>query len=225
MTINKNQITEEQVQKGQAVYSIKVLNVYDILVLGVSNRWIWQCPTPILLDWFNEHVSSQHLDIGVGTGYFLDHCRFPTTPPKLTLMDLNPNTLNYANGRLARYQPQLIEHDVFQTLSDVPKALFDSVSINYLLHCLPGDMPAKAVVFDHVLPLLSGNGVLFGSTILQGGVTRNGAAKRLMALYNKKGIFSNTQDSLESLKSELQARFSNVRIEITGCVARFAAYV
>ena len=36
--------TAEQVAAGQAVYSKRVLSAYDLVVLGVSNRWILEVP-------------------------------------------------------------------------------------------------------------------------------------------------------------------------------------
>ena len=60
-------ISSEDVEAGQAVYSRRVLGIYDILVLGLSNRWIWKCPTKHLLEHYNRCLSSNHLDVGVGT--------------------------------------------------------------------------------------------------------------------------------------------------------------
>jgi hypothetical protein len=45
--------------------------------------------------------------------------------------------------------------------------------------------------------------IVFSSTLLQDGIQRNWFAKRLMKGYNQKGIFSNQQDSLESLVRSL----------------------
>lgn len=38
-------VTTEQIEAGQAVYTKSNLAVYDFVVLGVSNRFIWKCPT------------------------------------------------------------------------------------------------------------------------------------------------------------------------------------
>jgi hypothetical protein len=174
------------------------------------------------LRFFDAHVSANHLDIGVGSGYFLDHCVFPTPQPRITLMDLNPMSLAYAARRIVRYRPDTFLGNVLEPL-DPPTAGFDSISLNYLLHCLPGDMAAKAIVFDHIKPWMNAGGVCFGSTLLQGGVTRNWAAKLLMAHYNRHGVFSNRHDDVETLEAALRARFSRVEIEIVGCAALFYA--
>ncbi|MEA7571661.1 CoA transferase, partial [Salmonella enterica subsp. enterica serovar Virginia] len=41
-------------------------------------------------------------------------------------------------------------------------------------------------------------GTLFGATILGKEVPHNAFGKKLMAVYNKKGIFSNTNDSADT---------------------------
>jgi hypothetical protein len=74
---------------GQAVYSRWTLQLYDLYVLGLSCRLAWRCPASALLPHYDAHVSSHHLDVGVGSGYFLDRCRFPVPRPAIVLLDLN----------------------------------------------------------------------------------------------------------------------------------------
>jgi hypothetical protein len=82
---------------------------------------------------------------------------------------------------------------------------FASIGLNYILHCLLGDLAEKAVVFDNLKPFLAPDGVVFGATLLSEGVERSRATRTLMRIYNKKGIFSNEGDGLESLRRELEA--------------------
>jgi hypothetical protein len=214
--------TPEEVAAGQAIYTPKLLSNYDLLVLGLSNRFIWRCPTPRQLAHYDRHVSANHLDVGVGTGYFLDRCMFPETAPRVALMDMNANSLDFAARRIARYEPETYERNV---LAEIPfeGERFDSVGLNYLLHCLPGDMSAKARCFDFLEPLMKPGAVIFGTTLLQDGVERSAAARALMSFYNSKGVFSNTRDSLGALALELEKRFSDVSIEVVGCGALFSA--
>lgn len=210
----------KEVQAGQAVYSRGVLWVYDLWVHGMSNHFLWKCPTQKMVQFYNQHVSGNHLDVGVGTGYFLDRCGFPISKPRLALMDLNENTLRFCAKRLERYQPEVYVRNILEPIAfDQPK--FDSIGMNYLLHCLPGDFQTKGDVFKHLRALLKSNGVLFGSTLLQQGVSPNKAAQWLMNTYNKKGIFCNRHDSLEVLKKQLKLYFSEVSIQTVGCVAFF----
>lgn len=193
-------------------------------MLGTSNHLLWKCPTQRLLDHYNQHVSANHLDVGVGTGYFLDRCQFPTSTARVALMDLNPNALEFAAARIARYHLELYLQNVLDPISlNVEK--FDSVGINYLLHCLPGSIASKSVVFDHLKALMNPNAIIFGSTLLQSGVHRNWAAKRLMEIYNQRGIFSNRQDDLKGVKRSLTERFSDVSVEVVGCAVVFSGRV
>lgn len=207
---------------GQAVYTKRTLKIYDLLVLGISNKWIWKCPTPQLLAFYNQHISGNHLDVGVGTGYFLDRCQFPVERPRIGLMDLNANSLTTAAKRIARYSPTMDQVNVLEpTTRTIPT--FDSIGLNYLFHCLPGTMAEKAVAFDHLNPFLSPDGTIFGSTLLQGDAPRNAAARKLMAFYNKKGIFGNTSDSREALEHELDQRYHKWELKTIGCAALFWA--
>ncbi len=213
------QFSVSEVEAGQAVYSRRVLKAYDLLVLGLSNRLIWRCPTPGLLDLYNRHVGADHLDVGVGTGYFPDRCR-PPEGARVALLDLNANSLAAASGRISRYRPETYRANVLAPL-EIDAAPFSSVAMNYLLHCLPGSIGEKAVAFDHVDPLLLPGGVIFGATLLGGGVRRGMLARRLMAFYNRKGIFSNTADDLEGLERALADRYPEWGVEVVGCGALF----
>ncbi len=215
-------ITQQQIDAGQAVYSKRTLNMYDFVVLSVSNRWVWKCGTDVLLQHFNTYVSNNHLDVGVGSGYFLDHCRFSDTQPRVGLMDINTSALGFSRKRIERYAPEIYEHDFFQPVSSTIKP-FDSVSVNYLLHCIPGSMHEKCTGLANLSQLMRPEATIFGATILAKGIEKTWLAERLMSFYNKKGIFSNGDDSLDDLTECLNAHFSNVRIQVEGCVAIFSA--
>ncbi len=209
------------VEAGQAVYTPLTLRLYDLVVLGFSNRFLWRCPTSLLRAHYDAHVGACHLDVGVGTGYFLDRARWPVDAPRITLLDLNAHSLAAAARRIGRYRPETVQADC---LAPWPVAgQFDSVGLGYLLHCLPGRIPEKAVVLDHAAAALADGGTVFGATILQGDAPRSGAAQRLMNLYNRKGIFSNAGDTFADLRAALEARFSEVTLTRSGAVALFAA--
>ena len=206
---------------GQAAYTPATLRLYDTVVLGFSNRVLWRCPTRHLRALFDRNVSDRHLDIGVGTGYFLDRARFPDPSPAITLLDLNAVCLDVAARRIARYRPTRVNANTLEPLPvDGP---FESVSLCYLLHCLPGAMADKAIVFDHVAAVLAPGAVVFGATIVQGDAPRSWAARRLMTVYNRKGVFSNTGDTERALREALEARFADVSVCLHGCVVLFEA--
>lgn len=213
--------TPQEIEAGQAVYSPLVLRLYDLVVLGLSNSLLWRCPTAEIEKLYARNVTARHLDIGVGTGYYLDRVRWPVPEPAITLLDLNQNALDAASKRIARVGPRAVRADCLAPLPLSGK--FDSVGLCYLLHCLPGTIAAKAIVFDHLRPLLAPGARIFGATILQGGLRRSKPAQALMDFYNRKGVFSNASDHLDDLVPALRERFSGVRIATFGTVALFEA--
>lgn len=218
-----NQATAAQMA-GQRIYSPLTLKLYDLWVMGVSNRWLWRCPTLEIQALYDLNVSATHLDVGVGTGYFLKRAAWPVDLPKITLLDLNTASLAAASGRIAEFHPRMVHANALAPLPAI--GTFESVGLCYLLHCLPGSMVDKAAVFDHLKPLLSPGARVFGATILpvrQDGEPVKPAAARLMALYNAKGVFSNEHDRLEDLEAALRSRFEGVHVETKGHVALFSA--
>jgi SAM-dependent methyltransferase len=213
--------TADQIEAGHAAYTPMVLRVYDWFVLGVSNRLIWRCPTSALRQLYDRNVSDRHLDIGVGTGYFLDKAAWPVANPSITLVDLNQNCLDAASARVRRFAPDTV---IANALEPLPLGkTFRSAGLCYLLHCMAGAIPEKAVVFDHLRPLLEPGARVFGATIVQGGVPRSQPAQAFMDVYNRKGLFANATDTAEDLDAALRARFSQVKVDVKGQVALFQA--
>ena len=209
-------------RSGHTIYNRALLSIYDFCVLGFLCRFMWRCPSRHLMDLYNQCVTSNHLDVGVGTGYFLDHCRFPTHKPRIALIDLNTNSLDVTRRRLSRYAPVAYRRDVLE-LIDVDTQPFDSVAINGLLHCLPGTIRTKGVVFDHLKPLLKPGGLIFGCTILNKGVKKSPPAQWTMNWLNRQKVFTNLEDDLEDLKAELSKRFQRYDVQVIGCMALFWA--
>jgi hypothetical protein len=207
---------------GQAVYTATSLRIYDAFVLGFSNRFLWHCPTAELVALYDDNVSANHLDAGVATGYFLDRCRFPVAAPRLCLLDLNARCLATAAARVERYRPETLQANVLAPI-DKPAEPFDSLGITYLLHCLPGPMSRKAVAFANLKPMLKDGARVFGATILGRGVPHNALGRRVMRLYNARGIFGNADDDLAGLQEVLAAQFRDVALWQRGTVALFTA--
>jgi SAM-dependent methyltransferase len=213
--------TAANIEAGHAFYTKRALRLYDLAILGFFSRVAWRCPAGRILQHYDEHVSANHLDVGVGTGYFLDRCQYPSTSPRLALMDLNTNCLDVAAQRTARYQPETYCANVLEPLPFAAPT-FDSVGMNYLLHCIPGTIESKAIAFEHLKALTNPGAVIFGATLLHDGVHRNWLARQVMARNNKHGIFSNIHDDLAGLEAALGAHLRQPTIEVVGCVALFA---
>jgi SAM-dependent methyltransferase len=212
--------TAEQIRAGQAAFNDHTLKYYDWLLQWTCNR-IWRCPIGQTLELYQRHLSSNHLEVGVGTGYFLDRSRFPSPNPRLALLDLNPHCLKHTGRRLRRLAPEVYRADVLAPIELAVKR-FDSVAINYVLHCVPGAFPGKGLAFANLKPLLNAGGVLFGSTVLRQGVPCDWRARAFMRLYNARHVFSNLQDSLVGLRQALEENLRNVQVDVIGCVAQFS---
>lgn len=213
------------------VYSGLSLRLYDFVVLIFSNYWVWRCPTErILLPFFQKHIGQNaHLDIGVGTGYYpAASVKRLSELTNVTLIDLNPATLEAARNRLRRagYAGEISTHEqsVFSPLSESTHSKFDSISLFYLLHCLPGSIFDKTnAILDNVIPALASGGVVYGATILGKGVHHTWIGCWLMDLYNKKGIFTNYNDDRDGLERCLKARFEELETKLIGAVLLFEA--
>lgn len=218
----KIRATKAQRIAAERAYTPLSLRFYDFWVHGLSNHLLWRCPTRHLVSQYERLMSPWHLDIGVGTGYFLNKAVFPVRAPEITLLDLNQTCLDTAAARLARYNPRTVRANLFEPLPP-ETGLFSSVSMTYVLHCLPGSIGTKAIVFDRLRPLLANDALVFGATIFQRGVKVSPPAQKLIDLYNDKGIISNRDDWPEDLERSLQKRFGKVEIEMHGMVALFEA--
>ncbi len=217
--------SQSDVISGQQIYNPFVLKLYDFWVLNISNSYIWKCPSKYLLESFDRNMSQYHLDVGVGTGYFIERSNSTRQLRRLGLFDLNANSLRVAHTRISRvtdFDPVCFQGDVLgnQPLNTMS---FDSLSLNYLFHCLPGSIEQKLVsVVEHLKPSLSPQAKIFGATILGKDVKLGGVAKHLMELYNKKKIFCNYEDSERGLSDALHRYCVDVEIELKGCVALFS---
>lgn len=211
---------KEQVGPTPVVFNHRMLTYYDWLLEFTCNR-IWRCPIRRTLELYGRHLSSNHLEVGVGTGYFLAHSRLPGSQPRLALLDLSPHCLERTAARLSRYAPEVYRANALAPI-ELSVRRFDSIAINYVLHCMPGALPEKGIAFANLKPLLSASGVLFGSTVLRHGVRCDLGARAFMHLYNARRIFCNLEDSLTGLRKALEATFCDVKIDVVGCVAEFS---
>jgi hypothetical protein len=209
------------IAKGHAIYTPFMLSIYDLLVHSLSNRFAWRCSTRRLLDLYRANLSDNHLEAGVGTGFFLDRAGDGRLN-RLVAIDINRHCLDRAARRLARFNPTLQQVNLLAPIT-LNLAPFSSIGFTYVLHCLPGRISEKLVSVDHLRPLMKNDAMLFGATILGRGIAPNWAARALLDLYNVKGVFSNREDDLASLSSGLRQRFDKVEIETQGCVAIFRA--
>jgi hypothetical protein len=90
---------DDPAYRGQRGYTRWLLRLYDPLVIGHIARIVWRCPVANLQAGYLEHIRDGHLDVGPGTGYFLEHAGMPVGS-RVTILDPNRNVLRHAVARL-----------------------------------------------------------------------------------------------------------------------------
>ena len=205
---------------GQREYTPLFLKIYDPVILGFFTRVVWRCPTTRLLEEYQRHVRHRHLDVGPGTGYFLERAGLPEHSP-VTLLDPNADVLGHASRRLQHLDITTVEADVCKPLPvDGP---FDSAALAGVIHCLPGPLSRKAGAVANVAAVLAPTGVLFGSSILGTSGSHTWLSRRALYVLNRRGTFDNLGDTEEGLSEILRASFDQVELETIGSMAIFAA--
>lgn len=205
---------------GQKDYSRALLNLYDPLVLGPIARFVWQCPTSGLLERYRRHVRPNHLDVGPGTGYFLDRSGLAEGSP-VTIVDPNRNVLRHVTRRLRQFDVTAVEADVLKPLPIAGP--FDSAALHLVIHCLPGPMARKSAAVGNVAAVLAPSGVLFGASVLGTAGHHNRAARQFLAAFNRQRAFDNLADTESGLREILEASFDHVELDTIGSIALFAA--
>ncbi|KAI4252678.1 MAG: hypothetical protein LQ352_004139 [Teloschistes flavicans] len=216
--------SSEASARGAAIYSQSwLLTIYDWWVLGVVSTYAWACSVPqYTLPWFQKNLrKGQHLDIGVGTGYYL--AKSDLTGVQVTLADLNQDALDATRDRLVLEgkvksgETRCILHDITRPLpASCPK--FNSMSLYYLLHCMPGPVPAKTVIFSHLKHSLTPDGVISGASILGKDVRHNLFGRLIMTFGNWNGMFDNRGDNAADFDDALREHFDDVETQVRGAI-------
>ena len=212
---------EPPMNAGARYYGAITLPLYDLAVLGVAVPLCWGCPVGEVQALYDRNLGAAHLDVGVATGRFLHRAAWAAPDKSLTLMDLNPRAARYAAHRLRRYAPEILTGDARAPFPTQRR--FNSIGLTHLLHCIPGDISAKASVFDHAAARLAPGGVVFGASVTPKGARKSPQAALLLAAMNRIGALNNALDSHDALRAALEARFATVRIWRRGLSSLFEA--
>jgi SAM-dependent methyltransferase len=205
---------------GQREYTPFFLRIYDPVILGFFTPVVWRCPTARLVEGYRRSVRPRHLDVGPGTGYFLERAGLPDGSP-VALLDPNVNVLERASRRLQRLDVTTVEADVCKPLPI--SGPFNSAAMNGVIHCLPGPLSRKAGAIANVAAVLAPDGVLFGASILGTTGRHTRLSRTLLESNNRRGVFDNLGDTEDGLREILEASFETVDVETIGTMAIFAA--
>ena len=187
--------------KGQAGYNAAMLAIYDVWVLKFMTKAVWKLPVAQGVERYRRHMGHRHLDVGPGTGYFIEKAD-PSPDTEITLLDPNQTVLRHVAKRLEEWHPITVEADVMKPLPvDGP---FDSAALSFVLHCLRGPEGNKAVAVRNIADVLSLEGVLFGGTVLGLQSNHSKSARAFLRAANKQGGFDNVDDTAEGLRRILR---------------------
>jgi len=197
-----------------------MLAVYDRFVIGFVSWFVWRVPMDPVMEGYRQHIRDRHLDIGAGTGWFIERSGLPDGS-RVTLIDPNPNVLRHAARKLHRFDVTTVEADVLKPLP--VQGPFESAALNLVIHCLPGPLSRKAAAVENIASVLAPTGVLFGASVLGRSGDHSWLARRFLAAFNRRGAFDNLDDSEDGLRAILEASFEQVELETVGSAAIFSA--
>ena len=207
---------DDPAYKGQRDFTPFALRFYDPFVLQFSAGWVWHCPLDRLLENYRWHIRPNHLDVGPGTGYFLEHAGLPEgsevdprpEPQRPAPRRGAPGDAGRDGGRSRRAQASARQGAV-RLRRDEPGAP---------LPARPdgpqgGGDPERR---KGAQP----DGLFFGSTVLGDSGNHSWAARRMLDLYNGRGSFDNRLDT-EEVREILEASFEHVELDVVGSIAIF----
>ncbi|MFA9202710.1 MAG: hypothetical protein ACEQSD_01775 [Flavobacteriales bacterium] len=204
------------------VYNKFTLELYDLVILRLSSTLVWRCPTAQLVLVYSHYLSRRHLEVGVGTGYLLQHGVFPSHSVTLLLADCSTTVVRHALRRLVRYQPKAVVFDLMQAdWPDLPKQ--QSIGINYVWHGLQGTPEQRGALLGRLANLLTDDGVLFGATVRGIHPQMSRLATYASRRWLTAGLFNNQYDTPELLADYLRRYFTEVEVWLRGEVILFIA--
>ena len=207
--------------RGQRDYTRVLLHLYDPLVIRHIGKAVWGVPERPLLEPYRRYPRDPHLDVGPGTGWFLDHSNL-APGSRVTVVDPNRNVLRHVSRRLGqRFDLTAVEADVLKPLP--VQGPFESAALNLVIHCLPRPLERKALAIANIAAVLAPTGVLFGATVLGRSADHSRLGRAFLAVFNRQGGFDNLDDTEAWLRETLEASFEEVEVRTVASAATFVA--
>ena len=202
----------------------KNIQKYDKFVNEINCEKVWKCSRKHIINNYNSNINYNHLEIGPGTGMFLKKENLNVNLNKLTLVDINNKILNHSRHNLDSEHSNInsLVYDLFSY--EIPSNIeFNSVGINYVLHCVPGNLQTK---LDKLIGNLGNNKYnLFGASVICDPLHMNPIAEYELMFLNAVGIFYNNNDTYEELNEYLNNKNYNFSLKKQGYVAIFNVHV
>lgn len=210
--------------RGYEVYTGWSDRYYNFWTYNINCPFAWGVRLKQLVSFNLEHMTKNHLEVGVATSKIIEKCA--TKGQMLGLLDMNTFSLDKTSEKLrGKYQIRPIQANILDPIAETHQ--YTSIALNFVMHCVAGSFEegekTKRQAFYHLGKLLTEEGVLYGTTILAQGVKHNIFGRYLCWQFNSLGMFSNTQDSAHDLKAGLEQYFDDVSVEMKKRVAFFVA--
>lgn len=188
------------------------------MVNDINCTYAWRCPKKNIIKNYKSNIKNNHLEIGPGTGYFLKN-NFDIK--KLYLIDINQDTLDFSYQNLSENYNDIniINHNLFEEKLFINN--LESAGINYVLHCVPGNLEDK---IDNLVNNLKSNKQItyFGATVLNDEDLQTNVSRLELQFLNKFKIFNNKNDYSKNLINFLKYNNFNYKIKIVGNVLIFS---
>ena len=198
----------------------KNINNYDRIVNDFNCKNVWKCPTVNIFNNYRNNISYNNLEIGPGTGFFFNKKNSGINLKNLTLVDVNKDILNFSKQNLEKEYSniEVLHHDLFsQKIQE--SIYFESVGVNYVLHCVSGNLQTK---LDKLIHNLGNNKYkLFGASVICDPLHMNTIAEYELIFLNALGIFNNNEDTYYELEEYLNSRNIKFSLRKQGYVAIF----
>ena len=176
---------DDPAYRGQSDYTPSVLRMYDPFVLGFAARYVWRCPTSLLVERYRRYIRDGHLDVGPGHRLLPRPVRAAGRAAASRSSTRTRTSCATSRRRLRRLDVTAVEADVLKPLPvDGP---FESAALHLVIHCLPGPMSRKAVAVANVAAVLAPTGVLFGASVLGTSGSHTWLARQVSALLQLAG--------------------------------------
>tara|TARA_Y100000991_G_C21955959_1_gene342079 strand:+ start:513 stop:1394 length:882 start_codon:yes stop_codon:yes gene_type:complete len=194
-----------------------IMKNYDFFVNHINCKYVWECDQRNIIDMYKKNIRSNHVEIGPGTGYFLKEHKFNN----LTLIDVNRDILLECKKNLEKNckNINIINKNVFEKNNKIALNNYDSLGINYVLHCVPNNLSISVDNLINNIP--KKNYKIFGSTVIPNRNTYNLASLEIF-LLNKMKIFNNKTHTFNDIESYVK-KYLNYEIRRIGnsCLFEF----
>ena len=185
-----------------------VIKNYDFIVNNLNCKYVWKCDQKNIANMYKKNITSNHIEIGPGTGYFLKNYKFNN----LTLIDVNKDILLECENNLKSNckNINIINKNIFNKNNQIELNNYNSIGLNYVLHCVPNKLSDSLDNLRNNI-ISDSNLNLFGSTVIPPNNIYNLATLEIYFL-NKLKIFNNINHSDSELRKYVKNNFNKFNI-------------